>query len=148
MVDGNGLLEHWPSLAPGKPCTSEVAKQELIAQLTQYHDSTGVPVTLIFVGHNTGPFHSTPEVEIVFTPTPKAAESLLLRFISRIKIYGEVIVVTDNLAEHTRLESAGATIFSCAGFIQRMESALSELEQDITRYNQKERIKFTSGRIS
>ncbi len=147
LVDGNGLLEHWPTLAPGKSRTSEVARQELIAQLTQYHDSTGIPVTLIFVDPHTNHSPSTPGVDIAFAPTPQAAESLILRVVSRMKIYGEVAVVNGSLTDHKKLEAAGGVASPCAEFIKVLESAHSELEQDISRYNQNERIKFTTGRI-
>lgn len=148
LVDGNGLLEHWPTLAPGKSRTSEAAREELFAHLTQYHDSTGIPITLIFVGPNTGTISSTPDVEIVFTPTPKAAENFIFRTLSRLKGQAEVTVVTDNLADHNKLVAAGGKASSCADFIHDLESAFSELEQNITRHNQTERDKFAHGKIS
>ena len=143
LVDGYSLLQQWPALAPGKPRTSEAAREELIARLTRYHDVSGIPITVIFQGsaHDLGPFPSTPAVEVVFAPTQRSAEQLIERVCHRMKTFGEVLVVRDTP------NSASGTISSCANFIHTLEHALSELEQDLSQYNQKERLKFTSGRI-
>jgi predicted RNA-binding protein with PIN domain len=144
LVDGNGLLDRWPTLAPGKSRTSEVAREELFAQLTQYHDNSGIPITLIFVGPDTGPITSTYGVEVVYAPTVKAALSLMLRAISRNHGHGETNAVTDNPADQTKLKTAGGLVCTSANFIQEIQNAHSEFERNLSRYNQNELIKFTT----
>jgi predicted RNA-binding protein with PIN domain len=148
LVDGNGLLEQWPTLAPGKPRTSDVAREELFAQLTQYHDSTGIPINLIFVGPDTGALTSTPGVQVAFVPTLTTAANIMFRTITRTNGQGQVAAVIDNPADQTRLKSARGVVWSCVDFIHDVESALSELEQDLTNYNLNERQKFTNGGIA
>src|SRR6266567_3370333 len=50
LVDGYSLLHNWPELASGKPRHSAAAREELITQLTQYHDACGTPITIVFDG--------------------------------------------------------------------------------------------------
>jgi len=50
LVDGYSLLHAWTELAPGKPRFSAAAREELIHVLTQYHDMTGTPLTVVFDG--------------------------------------------------------------------------------------------------
>jgi predicted RNA-binding protein with PIN domain len=146
LVDGYSLLHNWPELAPGKPRFSAAARDELIHQLTQYRDAAGTPVTVVFDGGQAPPGTpkpvSTPEVEILYSPAGRTADDLIERAAQRFSSYGEVMVVTDDFAERDTAGSLGATVFSCASFIQMIEAALSEFQGDIKRLNQRERREY------
>ena len=144
LVDGYSLLHQWPDLAPGRPRHSLAAREELISRLTQYHDASGTPITIIFDGA-TGPvadFPSSPEVEILYSRTGQTADQIIERVTHRLKHYGEVLVVTDDLAERDTVTSAGGMTSSCLNFIKLVESALSDLDREISNYNRREREKF------
>src|SRR5882672_3552845 len=103
LVDGFSLLHSWPELASGKPRHSSAAREELISRLTQYHDACGTPLTIVFDGADAKPemdqTPSTPEVEILYSRTGQTADQIIERAAYRLKSYGEVLVVTDDLAE-------------------------------------------------
>ena len=144
LVDGYSLLHSWPELAPGKPRHSAIAREELINRLTQYRDACGTPITIIFDGAS-GPvveFPSTPEVEIIYSRTGQTADQIIERVTHRLGSYGEVLVVTDDLAERDTVSSAGAMTSSCMNFIKTINNAVSDLEREITNYNRRERDKF------
>jgi len=144
LVDGYSLLHSWPELAPGKPRHSAIAREELINRLTQYRDACGTPITIIFDGAS-GPvveFPSTPEVEIIYSRTGQTADQIIERVTHRLGSYGEVLVVTDDLAERETVSSAGAMTSSCMNFIKTINNAVSDLEREITNYNRRERDKF------
>ena len=61
LVDGYSLLHHWRDLAPGRERHSFHARDALVAALTQYQDSSGTPVTVIFDGGGAPP--DTPKNE-------------------------------------------------------------------------------------
>src|SRR5437667_12094177 len=148
LVDGYSLLHSWPELAPGKARHSAVAREELINRLTQYYDACGTPITIIFDGAS-GPvveFPSTPEVEIIYSKAGQTADQIIERVTHRLGSYGEVLVVTDDLAERDTVSSAGAIFSSCLGFIQTIESALAELERELSRLNRSEKSKFQRSR--
>ena len=144
LVDGYSLLHSWPELAPGKPRHSAVAREELINRLRQYHDASGTPITIIFDGAS-GPvveFPSTPEVEIIYSRAGQTADQIIERVSHRLGSYGEVLVVTDDLAERDTVSSAGAMTSSCMNFIKTIDHAVSDLEREISSYNRREREKF------
>lgn len=146
LIDGYSLLHSWPEIAPGKPRYSQSAREELLHQLTLYRDATGTPITVIFDGANAdiklSSVESTPELEILFTRAGQTADQIIERVAYRLSSYGEVLVVTDDHAERDTVLSVGGMASSCLSFIQMVESALSELQDDIKTYNRAERNRF------
>ena len=146
LVDGYSLLHNWPELASGKPRHSAAAREELITQLTQYHDACGTPITIVFDGAGgTNDFDriaSTQDVEIVYSRAGQSADQVIERLAHRLAGYGEVLVVTDDSAERDTVASAGGMVSSCLSFIQTVAAARADLEREIKHYNQSERLKF------
>jgi predicted RNA-binding protein with PIN domain len=144
LVDGYSLLHQWPEVAEGKPRHSLAAREELIGRLTQYHDATGTPITIIFDGASgtVADFPSSPEVEILYSRAGQTADQMIERVTHRLQSYGEVLVVTDDLAERDTVTSAGGMTSSCLNFIKTVENALSDLDREIANYNRRERDKF------
>ena len=146
LVDGYSLLHSWPELAPGKARHSPAARTELIRMVTQYHDASGVPVTIVFDGTSglasAGEPPSTPEVEILYSHAGQSADQMIERAAHRLHAYGEVLVVTDDRAERDTVESAGAHTSSCLNFIRTIEAAQQEMDSQLKSYNQRERTKY------
>ena len=146
LVDGYSLLHNWPELAPGQPRHSARAREELIHVLTRYHDATGTPVTLFFDGsgapRGTPARESNPEVEVLFSRAGKTADDLIERAAHRFSAYGEVLAVTDDIAERDTVTGVGGLASSCANFIRMIESALTELQDELQNYNRSERNRF------
>ncbi len=88
---------------------------------------------------------STPEVEILYSRVGQTADQLIERAAYRLKSFGDVLVVTDDLGERDTVTSFGAMASSCQNFIRTVESELAELERELRAYNQKERTKFRTS---
>jgi predicted RNA-binding protein with PIN domain len=146
LVDGFSLLHAWPALAPGSPRHSSVAREELIHRLTQYHDITGTPITIVFDGARSsrGPEEptSTAGVEILYSRVGQTADQIIERAAARLAAYGEVLVVSNDRAEQQTVVSLGGTNSTCEAFIQLVDSALADLEREVRAHNQKERTRF------
>jgi uncharacterized protein len=146
LIDGYSLLHSWPELAPGKPRYSQTAREELLHQLTLYRDAVGTPITVVFDGANAdiklSSVESTPELEILFSRAGQTADQIIERAAHRLSAYGEVLVVTDDHAERDTVFSVGGMSASCLSFIQMIESALAEQQDDIKHYNRSERDRF------
>src|SRR5215471_13217978 len=146
LVDGYSLLHNWPELAPGRPRHSASAREELIQRLTQYQDAIGTPITIFFDGggapSGTPAALSTPEVEVLYSRSGQTADQMIERAAHRFALYGEVMAVTDDLAERDTVVSLGGNTSSCLNFIQTVENALTELADDIKHHNRRERRKF------
>jgi predicted RNA-binding protein with PIN domain len=146
LVDGYSLLHAWPELAPGRERHSAAAREALVEKLTQYRDTTGTPITLFFDGslpRGAGPkLHSTAEMEVLFSTSGQTADDLIERAAARFQSYGEVLVVTDDVAERETVIAFGASAASCDNFVRMVESALAELAQDLKHHNRNERKRF------
>ena len=147
LVDGYSLLHEWSQLAPGKPRHSAAARDELAQMLTQYRDATGTPITIFFDGSSpkiNGPSEvaSTPEVEILFSRAGQTADQMIERTAYRLQPYGDVMAVTNDYAERDTVIGMGGLAVSCANFIQMIESALADLQDELKHHNRRERNQF------
>jgi len=149
LVDGYSLLHNWPELAPGQPRHSARAREELIHVLTRYQDVTGTPVTIFFDGSGAPagpPAHELrPAVEVLFSRAGQTADDLIERAAHRFSAYGEALAVTDDIAERDTVVGVGGLTSSCANFIRMIESALTELQDELRKHNRSERNRFNQG---
>jgi predicted RNA-binding protein with PIN domain len=146
LVDGYSLLHGWRELAPHTPRHSAAAREALVDRLTQYRDASGTPVSIVFDGApSRGPAantHSSPDVEVLYSSRGRTADDLIERAAARFGDFGEVLVVTDDVAERETVSAFGASVASCANFSQMVESALAELSRDLKHHNRHERNRF------
>jgi predicted RNA-binding protein with PIN domain len=146
LIDGYSLLHGWPELAPGKARHSAAARDELIHHLTLYHDAVGTPLTIVFDGANTdrrlSTVESTPQVEILYSRAGQTADQIIERVTHRLSPYGEVLAVTDDNAERDTVIAMGGMASSCLSFIQSINAALAEQQDDLKVYNRAERQRF------
>ena len=142
LVDGYSLLHSWRDLAPGEPRHSATARDALIAELTQYADSTHTPVTVFFDGSgapaDTPKPHSPEGLEIIYSTKGKTADDLIERTAHRLKPYGEALAITNDLAERDTVISMGGTAQSCEEFIRDIERTLGERDEFMKTYNRRE----------
>jgi predicted RNA-binding protein with PIN domain len=142
LVDGYSLLHSWPELAPGRARHSAAARDALIKRLTLYQDTTGTPVTVFFDGKGTPSGRpnaaSTTSVEVLYSREGQTADQMIERAAHRFGPYGEVLAVTDDHAERDTVISLGGSAASCWNFIQMIQDALAELDDDIKHYNRRE----------
>ena len=151
LIDGYSLLHQWPELAPNQPRYSERARDELIRVLTQYHDVTGEPITVFFDGSGAPKFvpkneSKKQDVEVLFSRAGQTADDMIERAAHRFKDYGEVLVVTDDFAERDTVGGLGGMVSSCANFINTIEQALTELQDELRSHNRGERNRFKRPR--
>jgi len=149
LVDGYSLLHNWPQLAPGKARHSAAARDELIHWLTLYQDATETPITIFFDG--TGITRkpqagATSTVEVLYSRSGQTADQMIERAAYRFRPYGEVLAVTDDVAERETVISLGGMASSCSNFIQTIENTLAELADEIKHHNRKERHRFERRR--
>ena len=146
LVDGYSLLHSWPELAPGKARHSAFARDELVRRLTQYRDASGTPLTIVFDGTGSrsreSEVKSTPEVEIIYSRAGQNADQIIERAAHQLASFGDVLVVTDDHLERETVMASGGVASSCLNFIQTVESALAEMQNDLKHHNRRERNKF------
>jgi predicted RNA-binding protein with PIN domain len=149
LVDGYSLLHHWVELAPQHPRYSQAAREELISILRLYQDAVGTPVTIVFDGATSRGSvrpESSPELEILYTRTGQTADQVIERVVHRMQPYGEVLAVTNDIAERETVISLGGMASSCDNFVRAIESALNDLNRDIHHHNRRERERFSGSK--
>jgi predicted RNA-binding protein with PIN domain len=103
LVDGYSFLHSSPQIAPAKPRYSTAARYELIRLLTQYADAVQTPITVFFDGAGapagTPKATSSRQMEILYASAGQTADDLIERAAHRLSAFGEVLVVTDDIAE-------------------------------------------------
>jgi predicted RNA-binding protein with PIN domain len=67
---------------------------------------------------------------------------MIERAAHRFSAYGEVLAVTDDIAERDTVTGMGGLASSCANFIRMVETALTELQDELQNYNRSERNRF------
>jgi len=146
LVDGYSLLHNWPELVPGRPRHSARVREELIHLLTRYYDAVGTPVTVFFDGAGAPPDvpppESGPAVEVLFSRAGRTADQMIERAAHRFGAHGEVLVVTDDVAERETVAGFGGLVASCQNFIRMIEQALTELQDELRQYNRTERNRY------
>ena len=147
LVDGYSLLHNWPELARGQPRHSGRAREELVHVLTRYHDATGEPVTVFFDGAG-GPAHAPKAeaggaVEVLFSKAGQTADQMIERAAHRFQDRGqEVLAVTDDNAVRDMVAGFGGAVAGCANFIRMVADALTELQDELSNHNRRERNRF------
>ena len=146
LVDGYSLLHAWPDLARGQARHSSAARAELIQQLRQYGDAIGTPITVVFDGQGPGRSEleplSTASMEILYSKSGQTADDIIERVTAKLVKYGEVLVVSNDIAERDTVESVGGSVCSCDYFIRGIEAGLGEFQKHIQRHNTAELKKF------
>jgi predicted RNA-binding protein with PIN domain len=143
LIDGYSLLHAWPALIRAHAPHSAKARDLLVARLTRYHDATSIPLTIFFDGQ--GAPSGTPKavssrgVEVLYSPAGKTADDLIERVAYRIRPFGEVLVVTNDIAERETVSASGAHTQSCEAFVHEVESLDGQLNKDIKDLNRRER---------
>ncbi len=148
VVHGNGLLNLWADIAPGKPRHSEAARAGLSDRLASYSDVCATPLTIVFEGIDAGAetafLYAHNQVETLFTTDPQHTKQLLQRLATRSKTTGPLLMVTDDESCRESVTALGSQGCSCAQFRQTVDAALGELQHDLQNYNQSEELKFKS----
>ena len=85
------------------------------------------------------------ELEIIYSASGQTADDIIERVAARLVAYGDVLVVTNDLAERETIASSGAASMSCANFIQLVAGTAADLDQELKRHNRKELSKFRNG---
>ena len=144
LVDGYSLLHHWPELAPGQARHSFHARDALVTVLTQYQDSSGTPVTVIFDGGGAPP--DTPKnetakggVEVLFSRKGQTADQIIERVAHLMKRYGEVLAVTNDFAERETVISLGGSACSCENFMEILDDTVGDMQVGVAEHNKRER---------
>lgn len=138
LVDGHSVLYAWPSLRSLHSKKPFAARQELIRQLANLHDSGRWRVTLVFDGQAGGKEETAENsLAVLYATSGQTADSLIERIVQVHQGKGEIGVVTADHAETTTIESLGAFGYSPDWLAQELKAAGLELQESLDQYRKK-----------
>jgi predicted RNA-binding protein with PIN domain len=148
LVDGYSVTHAWADLAKLQRKSLALARDALIARLSDYAAHSGQYITIVFDAmHQKQPVpqSSTSFCEVLFSPHGETADSVIERYCASVEDPSRVLVVTDDYAERTTVESFGAIAQSAELFRRIVEEELGELQQHIRRAKKQSGAKFRRG---
>lgn len=138
LVDGHSVLHTWPELRLLHSRKPSSAREDLIRQLSQLHDSGRWMVTLVFDGQKGGKEERPPDaMAVLYASAGQTADSIIERIVQAHAGRAEIGVVTADHAEMTAVESLGAFGFSPEWLRNELQAAGLEIEEAIQRGRKK-----------
>src|SRR5438067_9156896 len=110
IVDGHSVIFAWPELRKLHVRRSSLAREELIKQLRDYQDWTGVRVVVVFDGKGTNVEASFDpgEVQIFYSRSGQSADAIVERLASKYANRFELMVATSDSMEAETVQACGA----------------------------------------
>lgn len=138
LVDGHSVLHSWPELRQLHSRQPSSARERLIRQLSQLHDSGQWKVTLVFDGQRGGKEERPRDsMAVLYASAGQTADSIIERIVQVHAGRGEIGVVTADHAEMTAIESLGAFGFSPEWLQNEIQATDLEMKDTILRERKK-----------
>jgi hypothetical protein len=133
VVDGHSVIFGWPELRRLHSRRNSLAREELIKQLTEYQDATGVHVAVVFDGQGVKTAEeSTPGgIQVFYSGSRGTADSVIERLAAGYAKEHEMTVVTSDLLERQTVSAFGAYTVSAEGFREQIEQARADLGREL-----------------
>jgi len=138
LVDGHSVLHAWPELRKLHSHKPASARERLIRQLSELHDSGRWSITLVFDGQRGGQERRARDsLAVLYASAGQTADSIIERIVQIHAGRGEIGVVTADHAEMTAVESLGAFGFSPEWLRNEIQAADLEISESLLRERKK-----------
>lgn len=133
IVDGHSVIFAWPELRALHSRRTGAARDELVRRLTQYQDSSGVRVVVVFDGRGEKQNEATEPggVQVFYSKEGQTADAIVERLCARYGQEHELTVVTDDNMERQTALSFGASTISTEMLRPVLDEATTELQRHL-----------------
>lgn len=131
IVDGHSVIFAWPELRRLHARRDALARDEMVKLLTQYQDSSGVHVVVVFDGKGARATETTEPggVQIFYSGMDQTADDIIERLVAKYAARHEITVATSDLLEQQTVISFGGSCVSAENLRARLSDARDELSQ-------------------
>lgn len=139
IVDGHSVVFAWPDLRKLHQRRMMLAREELVRRLTEYQDSTGTRVVLVFDGQGEKSSEATEPggIQIFYSGGGHSADSVLERLAAKYaQTYDLTVASSDHLVQQTCI-TFGAFAITTEELRKTMEDATAELGRTIKKHRRK-----------
>jgi uncharacterized protein len=137
IVDGHSIIFAWPELRAMHTRKTATARDHLIKTLTEYQDTTGINVIVVFdgKGKSVGKQHEPAGIQIFYSKSGHTADSVIERLVAKYAKIHSITVATSDLLEQQTAISFGAQCISAEGLYAIIADARRHLERELKRRN-------------
>ncbi len=127
LVDGHSIIFAWPELRLLHERRTSLAREELIKQLRDYQDWSGIRVVVVFDGRGSTVSHESEpgEIQIFYSRLGQTADSIIERLASIYAARFRLIVATGDYLEQETASASGAETLSPEGLRELLRDARS-----------------------
>ncbi len=122
LVDAHSVIFAWPELRALHRRHTEAAREQLIARLTAYQDSTGTRVVVVFDGQgkkNTSEKRPS-GIQVFYSSSKKTADDVLERLVAKYATEHDMTVASNDTL-------VAQTVITFGGMAISVESLLEDL---------------------
>ena len=127
LIDGYNLLHRQREIAPDHPPHTPQARHRLIRRLTRFQDASAIPLVVVFDGRSRERREcrdpAYPHLEVIFSPAGLSADAVIEKLTEGYRSFGKVLVISDDFAERSTVDSLGGTAMSTRYLMDEMREA-------------------------
>ncbi len=133
IVDGHSVIFAWPELRKLHARRMILARDELAKILTQYQDTSGVRVVVVFDGKSgtAAPDSAPGGIQILYSATGQTADQIIERLAGAYGRQYDLTVATDDMLEQQTVAALGAYPLSTEGLRDRLAEASSDFRREL-----------------
>jgi predicted RNA-binding protein with PIN domain len=133
IVDAHSVIFAWPDLRRLHQRRMSLARDELIKRLTQYQDSSGVRVVVVFDGQGGKVSEESVDggIQVFYSASGQSADQVIERLAAIYAKEHDLTVATSDLLEQQTVASFGAYTTCTDGLRQLLEEAEGELARQM-----------------
>jgi predicted RNA-binding protein with PIN domain len=130
IVDGHSMIFAWPELRSLHQRRTASARERLIKLLTDYQDSTGTKVVVVFdgKGSSTNEASEPGGIQVFYSSVGHTADDIVERLTAKYALLYSITVATADLLEQQTAISFGAHCIGADALRELLDSARADLE--------------------
>ncbi|MBV8813733.1 MAG: NYN domain-containing protein [Verrucomicrobia bacterium] len=135
IVDGHSIIFAWPELLALHQRKTATARDSLVKTLTEYQDTTGTHVVVVFDGKGTmvNQIDEPGGIQIFYSNTGRTADEIVERLVAKYAKAFSITVATADLLEQQTVTSFGAQPIGSEGLRRMIQDAQNELAAELKR---------------
>jgi predicted RNA-binding protein with PIN domain len=138
LVDGHSVIFSWTELRALHQKKPAQAREVLIKQLQELHDTSFWKVTLVFDGRFGSPVVRSPcDMVVAYSTEGQSADSIIEQLVGTLGVAPQILVITADEAEKRTIEALGAEAASPDWLKQELDSQQKSFKQAIDRIKKK-----------
>jgi hypothetical protein len=139
IVDGHSIIFAWPEMRKLHQKRNVLARDALVKLLTEYQDSSGDHVVVVFDGQGAKTSDATEPggVQIFYSHAGQTADDVVERLVARYGKTHDITVATDDSMEQQTAISFGALYVSSDGLKAMIEDTRKSFQRELKKHSRK-----------